>query len=98
MPVLYIRSTNVSSCAFVAYACFRPMLNPERLSERLWHRHRRRLPLQFRTLAGQPGQLRKNGAVAWNVGAACGMLGSLPNVPTLEKIDINVPFASHTRH
>lgn len=59
MPVLYIRSTNVSSCAFVAYVCFRPMLNPQRLL----HRHRRNCLYRFRTLAGQSGQLRKNGAV-----------------------------------
>src|SRR6266852_2854968 len=58
MPVLYIRSTNVSSCAFVAYVCFRPMLNPERLL----HRHRWNCLYRFRTLAWQPGQLRKNGA------------------------------------
>jgi hypothetical protein len=59
MPVLYIRSTNVSSCAFVAYVCFRPMLNPQRPL----HRHRRDCLYKLRTLAGQPGQLRKNGAV-----------------------------------
>ncbi len=36
MPVLCIRSTNVSSCAFVAYVRFRLILNPEGLL----HRHR----------------------------------------------------------
>jgi hypothetical protein len=73
MPVLCIRSTNVSSCALVAYVRFRLILNPEGLL----HRHRGQLlefqcgdgncPSRFRTPAGQAGQLRKNGAVGLSV-------------------------------
>src|SRR6266567_6705402 len=71
MPVLCIRRANVSSWALVAYVCFRPMFNPESLL------HRQRSEIcsrgrtgatphclyRFRTLAGQAGQLRENGAV-----------------------------------
>src|SRR5712691_214229 len=73
MPVLCIRRTNVSSWDFVAYVCFRPMFNPERLLHPCLTKSARvcvvqaecaanRCVYRFPTLAWWDGQLRKKGA------------------------------------
>src|SRR6266704_2130257 len=73
MPVLCIRRTNVSSWDFVAYVCFRPMFNLERLLHSLVTKsagvcaaqaecNASRCVYRFPTLAWWDGQLRKKGA------------------------------------
>src|SRR2546426_2679131 len=74
MPVLCIRRTNVSSWDFVAYVCFRPMFNLERLLHSLVTKSAgvcaaqsecdaNRCVYRFPTLAWRDGQLRKKGAL-----------------------------------
>src|SRR2546428_13834752 len=74
MPVLCIRRTNVSSWDFVAYVCFRPMFNLERLLHSLVTKSAgvcaaqsecdpNRCVYRFPTLAWRAGQLRKKGAL-----------------------------------
>src|SRR5207245_7833569 len=73
MPVLCIRCTKVSSWDFVAYVCFRPIFNPERLLHPLVTKSAgvcaaqsecdaNRCVYRFPTLAWRDGQLRKKGA------------------------------------
>jgi hypothetical protein len=73
MPVLCIRRTKVSSSDFVAYVCFRPMLNPEKLLHSAATKSlgacatpaecdARGYVYRFPTLAWSDGQLRKKGA------------------------------------
>src|SRR5205814_8095265 len=73
MPVLCIRRTNVSSWDFVAYVCFRPMFNLERLLHSLVTKSAgvcaaqaecdaNRCVYRFPTLACRDGQFRKKGA------------------------------------
>ena len=73
MPVLCIRRTNVSSWDFVAYVCFRPMFNLERLLHSLVTKSAgvcaaqaecdaNRCVYRLPTLAWWDGQLRKKGA------------------------------------
>src|SRR5207244_10698358 len=73
MPVLCIRRAKVSSWDFVAYVCFRPMFNPERLLHPFVTKSAGVCAAQaecdanhcvyrFPTLAWSDGQLRKKGA------------------------------------
>src|SRR3989441_3150825 len=73
MPVVCIRRTKVSSWDFVAYVCFRPMFNLERLLHSLVTKSvgvcaaqaecdANRCVYRFPTLAWRDGQLRKKGA------------------------------------
>src|SRR5438093_4975901 len=73
MPVLCIRRAKVSSWDFVAYVCFRPIFNPERLLHPLVTKSAgvcaaqaecdaNRCVYRFPTLAWKDGQLRKKGA------------------------------------
>src|SRR6266516_2809888 len=73
MPVLCIRRAKVSRWDFVAYVCFRPIFNPERLLHPLVTKSAgvcaaqsecdaNRCVYRFPTLAWRDGQLRKKDA------------------------------------